>query len=236
MTIPHFLVVAAAIAVAACVQGTIGIGFALIAAPVLAFLSPELLPVSLLFLMVPLNLFTVWRERHALDWRGGGWILLGRAVGTPAGVSVLAILSSGALNKLIGGAVIAAAMATLLAPVFAPNRTAFLTVGLLTGISETATGIGGPPLALAYQHHRPEVLRSTVAACFLLGEILSLASLGAAGRTTLQDANSAALLLPFLAIGGIASTFTRQRLNGRVLRVLVLLFAMASGAALFIRG
>ena len=90
MITPQFPLLAATVVVAACVQGTVGIGFALIVAPVLAFLRPELLPVSLLFLMLPLNLFTVVRERQALDWSGGSWITLGRAFGTIAGASVLA--------------------------------------------------------------------------------------------------------------------------------------------------
>lgn len=236
MITPQFPLLAATVVVAACVQGTVGIGFALIVAPVLAFLRPELLPVSLLFLMLPLNLFTVVRERQALDWSGGSWITLGRAFGTVAGAGVLAALSSHALNLLIGAATIATTVVTMVAPAFAPNRSAFVTVGLLTGISETTTGIGGPPLALAYQHVRPEVLRSTVAACFLAGELLSVGVLAVTGRTTSQQIVSAALLLPFLATGGIVSSFIRNRVNGPLLRGLVLAFALTSGIILLVRG
>jgi hypothetical protein len=235
MITPQFAVMATTVAVAACVQGTIGIGFALIVAPVLAFFRPELVPVSLLFLMLPLNLFTVLRERQAFDGKGCSWITLGRAFGALAGVGVLALLSSRALNPLVGGATIAAAVATIVAPAFSPNRRAFVTVGLITGISETATGIGGPPLALAYQHHRPEVLRSTVAGCLLAGQLLSLAVLGVTGRATLHHMMAAALLVPFLAIGGLMSSLIRHRVDGRILRGLVLLFAVTSGAILVIR-
>jgi uncharacterized membrane protein YfcA len=189
----------------------------------------------LLFLMLPLNLFAACRERHALDWTGGSWITLGRAFGTIAGASVLAALSSNALNLLIGLTTIAIAAGTMIAPAFSPGRSAFVTVGVLTGISETATGIGGPPLALAYQHHRPEVLRATVAGCFLAGELLSLGVLGATGRTSLQQAIFAALLLPFLAMGGFVSSFLRSRVNARILRAFVLAFAVTSGAILVIR-
>ena len=230
------LVIAATVTIAACVQGILGIGFALIVAPVLALLRPELLPVSLLFLMLPLNLFTLLREHQAVDWTGASWITLGRALGTLAGAGVLAALSSHALNLLVGAATIAVAVVTMVAPAFSPNRSAFVTVGLLTGISETATGIGGPPLALAYQHHRPDVLRSTVAGCFLLGELLSLGVLCTMGRTTPPQILSAVLLLPFLAIGGLASSFLRQSLNGRFLRGSVIVFAVTSGGILIVRG
>ena len=230
------LFLAATVLFAVCVRGTIGIGFALVVAPVLAFLRPELLPVSLLVLMLPLNLFTAWRERQALDWRGGSWITLGRAFGALAGAAVLVGLSAHTLSLVIGAATILTALATLGAPAFSPNRTAFLAVGLFTGISETSTGIGGPPLALAYQHHRPEVLRSTVAGCFLVGELLSLGILAAAGRASLPQMKSAALLLPFLAVGSLASSLIRHRINERLLRGFVLTFAIVSGAILMTRG
>jgi hypothetical protein len=130
-----------------------------------------------------------------------------------AGAGVLVALTSRQLNLLIGAAPIAVAVVTIVAPAFSPNRSAFLTVGLLTAMSETATGIGGPPLALAYQHPRPEVLRSTVAGCFPLGELWSVGVLGAIGRTPSQQMLTPALLLPFLAVGGLVSSFIRHSLK-----------------------
>lgn len=225
-----------AVAVAACVQGTIGIGFALIVAPVMALSRPDLLPVSLLLLMLPLNLFTFLREHHAVDWKGGGWITLGRLLGTLAGAAVLVVLSAHALNLLVGAVIVAVAVFTLLAPAFSPSRRALAAVGLFTGISETATGIGGPPLALAYQHHHPDVLRSTVAGCFLLGELVSLGVLATLGRVGWQQAWAAFLLLPFLVVGGLVSSRVRHAVNAKLLRGLVLAFALISGAVLILRG
>lgn len=68
-----YALIAAATGVAAFIQGAIGIGFALIVAPVMGFLWPELLPVSLLLLMLPLNFYVAVREHHAIDWKGAGW-------------------------------------------------------------------------------------------------------------------------------------------------------------------
>jgi hypothetical protein len=63
---------------------------------------------------------------------------------------------------IVGITTILAAIATKLAPKFTPNRTAFVSAGLITGVTETATGIGGPPLALVYQHHPAPTLRATI--------------------------------------------------------------------------
>ena len=78
---------------AAFLQGAIGIGFALILAPVLGLVAPWMLPVTLLVLMLPLNGLVAWRERAAVDWSGAGWITAGRFAGTFAGLWLLAVLS-----------------------------------------------------------------------------------------------------------------------------------------------
>jgi uncharacterized membrane protein YfcA len=230
-----FAVVAACVAVAAFVQGTTGVGFALIVAPIVGLLAPALLPVCLLVLMLPLNVYVAWRERAALDRSGAGWITLGRLVGTFGGLWILAAMPASALNVLIGAATILAATATLVLPSFRAGRQAFIAAGLVTGITETATGIGGPPLALVYQHHAAAVLRSTIAFCFLVGELISLATLAVAGRTNATQFEAALLLVPPLVLGAMLSRHVHHRLDGRVLRAFVLVFAIVSGAVLLLR-
>ena len=49
------------------------------------------------------------------------------------------------------------------------NRGLAAVAGLVSGVAGTATSIGGPPLAMLYQHRHPQVLRPTLAVFFLLG-------------------------------------------------------------------
>jgi uncharacterized membrane protein YfcA len=229
-----FAPIAAIVAAAAFVQAGIGVGFALIVAPVMALTAPELLPGGLLLLMLPLNAFVAWRERAALDWFGAGWITAGRALGTIPGLWILVAVSSSTLNLLVGAATLLAAVASILAPAFNPNRSAFVAAGAVTGITETATGIGGPPLALVYQHHAAASLRANVAACFLVGELLSLALLAANGKLTLWQVETTALLFPGLALGGLCSRIVHSRLDQKLLRRFVLGFAIVSGLVLIV--
>lgn len=227
---------AVAVAFAGFVQGTTGMGFALILAPILAFVAPELVPVGLLVLMIPLNVYVAWRERGALDRLGAGWITAGRLAGTLGGVWVLAALSARYLDLMIGAATVLAAAATLLAPAFRPGRRAYLVAGLVTGVTETATGIGGPPLALVLQHAPPPALRSTIAFCFLVGEIVSLGFLAVAGHATPANIGASLVLLPALAVGAFLSHHVHARVGGGFLRGFVLVFAIASGVLLLLRG
>lgn len=222
-------VVAVVVAVAALVQGSTGFGFALIVAPVLGIIEPTFIPVLLLVLMIPLNAYVAWRERTQIDVRGAQWITAGRAVGALVGLVVLAAVPAGKLGVLIGVSTVLAAVAALFAPAFSPGRSACAMAGVVTGITETSTGIGGPPLALVYQHRPAAVLRSTVAVCFLVGEVLSLGLLAVGGRVAGAQLEVALLLLPALAVGALASRWVHHRLEGPVVRVAVLTFAVVSG-------
>ncbi|WP_125615292.1 sulfite exporter TauE/SafE family protein [Specibacter cremeus] len=236
MTTELFILTAVAVAIASLVQGSTGMGFALIVAPIVGIYAPSLLPVMLLILMLPLNAYVVWRERHALDLHGAGWITAGRIAGTVVGFWVLIAVPASGLSILIGVSTIAAALASLLVPAFTAGRTALIAVGAVTGVTETATGIGGPPLVLAYQHRPAPVLRSTVAFCFLVGEILSLVLLGVTGKVTGEQVSMAVFLLPALAVGALVSAAIHHRLSGRRMRTIVLSFALVSGIAVLVHG
>jgi uncharacterized membrane protein YfcA len=229
-----YLGLALTTALAAFVQGTIGIGFALIVAPILGLSHPELMPTALLMLMLPLNLFVSFRERRSIDWRGVGWITLGRLPGTLAGLGVLLVMSRGGLNLLIGLSTVIAVLAAWWAPVFLPRRGSCMTVGTITGVTETATGVGGPPLALLYQHRPGPELRATIAACFLFGELISLLSLAVAGQLEMIQWLWSLALLPPLLLGSVASRLLHRRLDASRLRQGVLLFALISGVVLMI--
>ncbi|WP_345944747.1 sulfite exporter TauE/SafE family protein [Variovorax sp. dw_954] len=231
----QLLLISMVVVFAAFVQGATGVGFALIVAPVIGILKPELLPVCVLVLMLPLNLYVLWRERGAIDRIGASWITGGRIVGTAGGLWVLAVLTASQLALFVGLSTVAAAVVTLMMPAFSPNRPAFIGAGLVTGITETATGIGGPPLALVYQHHAPAIMRSTIALCFLVGELVSLATLMATGRIEAPQLSAAASLLPALLIGAGLSRVVHHRVNGRFLRAFVQVFAIVSGVVLLVR-
>ncbi len=224
------LAIGLAVAAGGLLQGSIGVGFALVLSPVLALLAPDLLPGCVLILMLPLNAYVAWREWASLDRQGATWITVGRAGGTICGLAVLAALPGGALRIFVGVATILTAFASLLGGRFTAGRTAFMAAGVITGITETSTGIGGPPLALIYQHHPGPVLRSTIALCFLIGEVMSLALLSATGRLHAGQIGAAVWLLPALGAGALVSQALHRRLDGRKLRVAMLVFAVLSGA------
>ncbi len=235
MTPGVFLVLAVTVGVAAFIQGTVGMGFALIVAPVCGLIAPGLLPVALLVLMLPLNVFVTWRERSQLDLSGAGWVTIGRTAGALLGIWVLTAITRGHLNLLIGLSTVLAAVVSLCAPAFEPGRMAFMAAGVVTGVTETATGIGGPPLALVYQHHKAPILRSTLALCFAVGEMISLVMFLTMGLINSRLVASTLFFFPFLAIGAGSSQLAHRHVKGSLLRTFVIVFAVASGTLIIVK-
>jgi uncharacterized membrane protein YfcA len=235
LTVLAFAIIAAVVLVSAFVQGSTGMGFAMILAPVVTFIDPSLIPVMLLVLMILLNFYVAARERGHIDWTGVSWISIGRFAGTFAGLWILVIVNLHQLSLLIGWSTLIAAIIALFAPRFSPNRPVLAAVGLITGVTETSTGVGGPPYALAYQHSPGPELRSTVAVCFLVGEVISLIVLAFSGQITAETMIATAWMLPFLAIGSFLSRYVHHRLDGPLLRCIVLGFAIVSGAIVIVQ-
>jgi uncharacterized protein len=236
MSLLAFALLSLVVGASAFVQGAVGIGFALIIAPVLAMVDASYLPGTLLILMLPLNFIVAWRERQEIDRSGAAWITVGRFLGTFLGMAVLIALSVRQLEVAVGLITVLIALIALAAPPFSPTKPASVGVGLFTGVTETATGIGGPPLALLYQHARGPVLRSTVATCFLAGELISLVVLAFAGRLHASQLLAALYLIPAVLVGTAASRLTHAHINGPALRIAVLVFSIVSGIALVLRG
>jgi uncharacterized protein len=231
-----FATVIAVVAIGAAVQGTVGFGANLVVVPVVAVAEPAALPVVPILLVMPLALAMVRREPHGVDRRAVGWLMLGRLPGTLIGTWVVARVAVDTVSVLCGVAVLVAVVASLLTTTVPVTPTTTVTAGLASGALGTATSIGGPPLALLYQHREGPVLRATLAATFALGTVLSFAALAVAGVVDAWHVWLALALLPGTAAGIAASGWLARRVDAGWLRPAVLLFATITAVVAIARG
>jgi uncharacterized protein len=236
ISLGEYLVVLLTAGVGATVQGSVGFGANLVAVPVVAVLVPEALPVVLLLWVLPLVVAMAVREHHGVDWPGVGWITLGRLPGTAVGTWVVAEVADDTLSVLCGGAVLAAVVTSLLTTTVRVTPVTRAVAGFTAGVMGTATSIGGPPMALLYQHHEGRVLRATLAAAFAVGTTTSLAALTISGVVEGWQVWLALALLPGLAAGMLLSRSLTRYLDRRWLRPVVLGVAAVAALAAVLRG
>ncbi|TQM45681.1 sulfite exporter TauE/SafE family protein [Pseudonocardia cypriaca] len=223
-----------AVAVGALVQGAVGFGLALVAAPFLAIIDPRLLPVPMLILATAHAMLALRREFRHADWTGVGWALLGRLPGIALGVLAVAVLPPRWFAVAVAIIVLTCVALSVVRWRPRPTVPALLVAGIVSGAGGTASSIGGPPVALLYQDaHGPRV-RATLGAYFAAGSLLSIAGLLVGGQVDADALRAAALLAPFMIVGFLLSSPARRLLDRGWTRPAVL--ALAAGGALALLG
>lgn len=219
----------------AAVQSTLGFGIAVVAAPFVVALAPELMPGSLLvlgFLLPLVQLSSGLRDiswallAHALGWR----VLL-----TPVGVWLVAVLPTAGIAIAVALLVAISVVASVrgLETTATPRHAAV--AGALTGISGTAAAIGGPFFALVLQHEPATRVRATLAAFFLGGSSVSLVGLGISGLITREQLVAAAWWAPMLIAGHLLAGPVRARVDGERMRLGVLALCLVAAVGVVVQ-
>lgn len=233
MTLGALAVLAVTFFVAAALQGSIGFGLGLVAAPVIALVDPSLLPALVVMLATLVTLLVVLRERADLDVRGAAWALSGRIPGSVLGAWLVVALPARALAWLVAGSVLVGVGSAFLGWRPPPRRRNLALAGAFSGVMGTATSIGGAPMAIVWQGQPPARLRGTMSAFFLVGSLVSVALLVAAGTVTPTVLVAVLGLSPAVVAGFLLSRWVNRLLDAARLR-LVALTASAGGAVVLI--
>ena len=229
---PELIFLHAAAVLAAFFQSVTGIGFGMIAGPVILIVLDDPAAVVISTCMSALIAYVLFPfVRHGADWRLTGRFLLGAAICIPLGAALLAFANIAVLKLIAGGAI--AALTLLM--VFGvpgssrPGLTGDLIFGGLGGLLGAALAMPGPIAALRVSGlgHKKVVVRASMVGFFVGVWPMILAAQWIALDLTLQSFRNAALLVPAtlagLAVGHYAAARVSESFFRRV--VIILLFA-----------
>jgi len=222
-------------AAAATVQGTVGVGFAMLSVPLLSLLHPELAPAPQLLVALPLTIGMAFRERRAIDLRGIGWILVGRLPGAFLGVFLLGVATARVLDAFIGIVVLGAVI--IIGTGFHLKRTRMTKTlaGVASGTTGVVSSIGGPPIALIYSSEESDTIRSTLAVIFTFGVTTSAFFRWLSGNFTMRDVEVAAVLLPAVLAGLYISVRIKDKVSRERVRAAIIIVCGIAAAALLLR-
>ena len=220
---------------AAAVQGTVGIGYGLVAVPILALIDPSLAPVPQLLTAFPLTVVMAMRERSEIDFRGLGWMIAGRVPGAALGLALLTVATQRTLDVLIGGVVLFAVVVLGMGVTVRITKATQFAAGLASGATSLVAAIGGPPTALLYARERAPTLRSTMAAIFVFGLLFSIGVRGLSGNIAGKDLLIGLILLPAVLAGWGMSLRLKDRLAQSTVRYAVLGVSGLAAIGLLVR-
>lgn len=222
-------IVVAVAAIGSFVQGSVGFGHNLLAAPVFALVDDRLVPGPAIASAGVLVALTILRDRRGVHLGEIGTAVIGRIPGTIAAAVAVAALDADLLAIVFAVLVLVAVAITASGVQVRPTRPNLIGAGALSGLLGTATSIGGPPMAMVYAGEDGRRMRGTLAGFFLVGIAMSIVALavgGAFGRTELA---LSAVPVPGILVGFAASRWGARHLDaGRTRPAVLVLSSLAA--------
>jgi uncharacterized membrane protein YfcA len=237
LELPIFLLATFAGAV---VAGLSGFAFGLVAASIwLYILSPLQSATLIIAFGLIVQGYSVWKLRHALDWKKLWPFIAGAAIGVPVGVTVLTWANPAYVRAGVGVFLVLYSLYAFFRPALKPvtaGAAADAGIGFLNGVLGGMTGLAGI-LVLIWsglrgwsKDQQRAVFQPVAVAIFLMSALW----LGAKGAIAPDTIKLFAIGLPVL----IAGTWLGLKLYGRLdeasFRKVVLVLLFVSGVALII--
>jgi uncharacterized membrane protein YfcA len=234
------LAVALIIFLAIVIKAIIGFGEALIAVPLLTLAVGLQTAVPLVGLMGTLITAIVaihqWRD---VDFRSTWQLVLGSALGIPAGLILLKIVPAATMMHAMGVLLILYAIYTLAAPGWRGlSHPAWVYVfGFAAGMLGSAYNTSGPPIVI-YANTRgwsPSQFRATLQGCFLPTSLLVIFSHALSGLWTPTVLLMFVLILPVMLLAFLAGTVASTRIPSAQFAQIVRVGLAILGVMLLIR-
>jgi len=238
LELPIFLIATFAGAV---VAGLSGFAFGLVAASIwLYILSPLQSATLIIAFGLIVQGYSVWKLRHALDWKKLWPFIIGAAIGVPAGVAVLTWANPAYVRMGVGVFLILYSLYAWFRPALKPvtsgGAAADASIGFLNGVLGGMTGLAGILVTIwsglrGWPKDRQRAVFQPVAVAIFL---MSAIWLGAKGAVTADTIKLFAMGLPVLIAGTWLGLKLYGRLDEATFRKVVLVLLFTSGIGLIL--
>jgi uncharacterized membrane protein YfcA len=232
---PIVVLIGLVVMLGAYVQAVVGLGLGLLGAPVIALVEPSLVPVLTLWLALLISGLNLLGEHEHVDWRSTSWSLPARVPGTVVGAWLVAAFTEEQIGVALAVMVLLAVVLSVRTVDVPVNPATLATAGFVAGTTGTATSVGGPPIALLYQHGDPKVARATMSVFFFVGVILSLTGLALSGSLDREPSLLALAMAPGVVVGYVVGRRTRGLVDRDLFRWGVLVVCTVSALILLVR-
>jgi len=215
--------------IASVLQISAGMGFGMLASPLIALIKPELVPGSVLLMGIFVAVIGAWRERKNIVQEEIVAGVSGRMIGSAMAFVVLLLLPDiDAFMVLFGSVMLIAIFFTSVGLKIAFTIKNLFGLSILSGVMGSLTAVGAPPMALIYHGKPPSTIRPTLNAFFFSGCVLGLISLSSSGWFRLADMVVTVTFIPALLAGIFIASFMRDVSSKALSSFLLLLSAVVS--------
>jgi uncharacterized membrane protein YfcA len=235
LTVAELVLASAVVLLGSVIQGSVGFGLGILAAPLLVLINPVLIPAPLLSAGLVLTLLVAKREHQSIDLHGVTWAVMGRIPGALLGAATLTVLPRRSTTLLVGVIVFIAVAMIGWGPKVRRTRKSLLGAGTISGFMGTTASMGGPPMVVMYRDDSGPRIRGTLSGFFVVGLIISLTTLAFIGRFGRQEMIAALALAPGIVIGFAISNYIAPVIDRGYTRTAVLVVSALAGLSVVLR-
>jgi uncharacterized protein len=214
------------------IQGAVGFGLAVIAAPILILKNPVFVPGPLLLAAMILTILIGHRERSSVVVREVAVASVGRVIGMLPAAWAMSVLDERYYSILFAVLILLGVAMSVSGWRLQPTFGNLLAASTLSGFTGTVSSVGGPPLALVYQHQKGPHIRGTMSAIFTVGTVISLSGLWCAGKFGRDELLVGLSLAPGVFLGFYLSRYAVRYIDGVRTRPIILIVTVLSAAAI----
>ena len=215
-------------------RGFAGFGATLIMVPLLSLLMP---PSEAIFIALSVDTLVMApmfpRAAQKAEWGLVIPLAVGSFLATPFGVWFLIITSPDTLRLIISGFIIISALFLLSGWTYKGNRSVFLSflIGAFTGTTNSAAGIGGPPIAAYFvaKGLSPVRLRASLNSISFFMEGISAITIYFVSDFEISNLIIILILLPFMSLTAILGSTLFKNFDNRIFNKLILYFLILFG-------
>lgn len=223
------------IVVASTIQTAVGFGLGLVAVPFLVLIDPQMIPAPIIMIAFVQLTISAWIHRADIRWSVLWLAVIGRLPGTALAVWLMSFTGMEGIKIFIGCAILVSVALSLFNISAAPNGRNHLIAGFFSGLSGTATSIGGPPIAMLYQQQQGDFVRANLSAYFAIGSLISLAGMGIGGFVTEQSWVYFGYFLPATLVGTWLGMKLSHALKPTFMRPAILILCSSSALVLLVQ-
>ena len=228
--------ITAIMTLATLVQMGLGLGLSLVMIPLLALVSPTLVPgpaVCCAFVLMPLM---IWGRGHLIDRVEIGWGAFGLVLGTAIGVVALVWIDPVHLPRVFGAMILIAVGLALSGLRLRLRPRDIAGASIVSGIMGGMSGIHGPLIGIVYAGEDPAKIRATLALYWIIAYAILIAMHVVAGRFGWIDVARASVLMPGLFLGYHLAPLIVSRIDRQRMRIGMLTISTLAALMLLIRG
>lgn len=235
LTISAYLLINFILILGSILQMATGVTVGMIIVPFLAMISYTLVPVPIAFASLALTIMMTYKGREHIDTKNMFQISLGMLGGILLSILIIKNIKLEHMGLIFGLFILISVFISIKVKTFTLNKGINYSGGFIAGVMGSMAAVGGQILALLFQNHPLDSLKSTLAFLYTLFSTVMLIMFYIFGEFSYSQFISGIYMMPGFIIGFFIAPIFSKYFNPKYSRTVVLFMASLGSLILIIK-